>query len=240
MTAPQFPDRDLDYNNPIDRNLYEQVEAYERTGQKPVYLIMALNGGMSSFMPNQFVGVNPDRFMANAIELYFRYPTLLLKRSIHKSYQLRQSISEKHAQFIDGQRYDGLIGVRYTPDNPDPVPSGTLPPYKIDLTKFSQFVFFDAPGYFHPFFGRLKSGLYDKGLPLGNGKESSSKATKIIWESNFKTWVEGKTVTGRWDIISDIVEWHSNLTVSRNNSTDFWTQDVGTSSVNLGKGISQL
>lgn len=184
------------------------------SGQLPVFFLDFRTTGVSVFFDEK-LGVNPNSYLCNAVDIEFRIPGHLDRAGTFREYRFRQTIQERHFQFVEGRWLKGFASTGANEDHPQ---SNYM------RKEGARLLMYDSPGYIVDFGGpaRLKSGIWSNPLPLGPGLKTDAKATQVVARNLFFTWVEGRSAAGTWQRVSNTLEWYSIQWVSRTSPRDTW------------------
>lgn len=183
------------------------------------------------------LGVNPDNYLVNVMELHFYVDSAKLWQHLHvlripDSQKVRARIQYRFNRVIKedmwvetptGWHQTSLSRTaKWHSDTPHLPKHCCQPP---DLYSF------DRPGWAFSKIGSTSELVVDD-----QGTKTDASVSAIVWIQNFREWVEAAAPNDGWRNVSDVVEWYSRQWAYRAAAGKPWQSRVTRDGADIGLG----
>jgi hypothetical protein len=214
------------------RNILQPISTQDNMSQSIPFgeryvFFLGLSTTGTSHVVNTPLGVNPGGAFLNAVDVRAQATPLSVRENqpgmVHEAYRFRQTAQQRSWELVDGVWSLVYATKSAETDDPDSLSQ------RIELPASPFMWLFDSPGW--PLFVTKSQPK----LPMGGGQTNSDKATQVVVQMYFITWVEGQIKAGTWERISDSFEWFSIQSLKRSSPNTDWMSTAGT---RIGFGAS--
>lgn len=183
------------------------------------------------------LGVNPDNYLVNAMELHFHIDNAKLWQYFHvlripDSQKMRARIQYRFNRVIKEDMWvETNTGwyrtslsktTKWNSDTPYLPKHCLQPPHLYS---------FDRPGWAFSQVGSTSELVVDD-----QGTKTNSTVSTVVWIQNFREWVEASAPNDGWRNVSDVVEWYSKQWVYRVGAGKPWQSRVTKDGTSIGLG----